>query len=206
MAPRHSLCRGAGNAKVFALRCCCCRPVVSVYACGRHNQQPTKPLRKEEEDLTSWLTPAFLVLPKTTTRKKIVKFTAYFAPSQFFHCLTEYNILIGNYFSSCDLLIFLALSETMYFSAPLTITCIPDLTEEFSICTSGTLRRKGGMSAIPNTKILCLDQFCVTKTGKCRPKVPTFGCQGDMLPTCRQHSQPRAYSCCPREHVAHIQT
>jgi hypothetical protein len=61
----------------------------------------------------------------------------------FFHRLTEYNIVVGDYFSLFDLLIFLALSETMYLSAPPTITCIPDLTEEFSVCTSGTLKRKG---------------------------------------------------------------
>ncbi len=36
------------------------------------------------------------------------------------------------------------------------------------------------------------DRFCVcvTMTGRCRPKVPTFGCRGDMSPTCCQHSQP----------------
>ena len=28
-------------------------------------------------------------------------------------------------------------------------------------------------------------------TGKCQLNVPTFGCRGDMLPTCRQLSQPR---------------
>jgi hypothetical protein len=85
----------------------------------------------------------FFGLTKNKDKKKIGKFTAYFVPSQFFHCLTEYNILVGNYFSSCDLLIFLVLSETMYLLAPPTITHIPDLTEEFSVCTSGTLRRKG---------------------------------------------------------------
>jgi hypothetical protein len=46
------------------------------------------------------------------------------------------------------------------------------------------------MSAIPDTKMLCRDQFCVGTTGLCRPKVPTFGCQADMSPTCWQHSQP----------------
>ncbi len=47
------------------------------------------------------------------------------------------------------------------------------------------------MSAIPDTKMLCWDQFCVGTTGLCWPKVPTFGCRADMLPTCQQHSQPR---------------
>ncbi len=37
----------------------------------------------------------------------------------------------------------LSMSETMYLLAPPTITRITDLTEEFSVCTSGTLRRKG---------------------------------------------------------------
>ncbi len=69
--PRCSLCRGAGNARVFALRCCCCRPVVFLSTRRRGNQQPTKPWRKDEEDLTSWLTPDFLVLPKTKARKKL---------------------------------------------------------------------------------------------------------------------------------------
>jgi hypothetical protein len=85
----------------------------------------------------------FFGLTKNKDKKKIGKLTAYFASSQFFHHLTGYNIVVGNYFLSCDLLIFLALSETMYLLAPPTITCIPDLTEEFSVCTSGTLRRKG---------------------------------------------------------------
>jgi hypothetical protein len=47
------------------------------------------------------------------------------------------------YFSSCDLLVFFELSETMYLLPHPTIAHILDLTEEFSICTSGTLRRKG---------------------------------------------------------------
>ncbi len=85
----------------------------------------------------------FCGLTKNKDKEQIGKFTTYFASSQFFHRLTEYNIVSGNYFSSCGLLIFLALSETMYLLAPPTITCIPDLTEEFSVCTSGTLRRKG---------------------------------------------------------------
>jgi hypothetical protein len=143
--PRCSLRRGAGNARVFALRCCCCRPVVFVSTCGRHNQQPTKPLREEEEDLTSWLTPAFLVLPKTKTRKKWKVYRLFCILSVFCFFIISQNTtsyVVGDYFSSCDQLIFLAYSETMYLSAPPTITCIPDLTEEFSICTSGTLRRK----------------------------------------------------------------
>jgi hypothetical protein len=43
------------------------------------------------------------------------------------------------------------------------------------------------MSAIPDTKMLCGDQFCVGSTGPCWPKVPTFGCRADMSPTCRRH-------------------
>ncbi len=81
----------------------------------------------------------FFGLTKNEDKKKFGKFFAYFASSQFFHRLTEYNIVVGDYFSSCDLLIFLALSETMYLLAPPTITRIQDLTEEFSICASGTL-------------------------------------------------------------------
>ena len=46
------------------------------------------------------------------------------------------------------------------------------------------------MLAIPDTKMLCRDQFCVGTTGPSRPKVPTFGCRADMLPTYWGHSQP----------------
>ena len=55
-------------------------------------------------------------------------------------------------------------------------------------------RRKGWMSAIPDTKMLCWDQFCVATTVACRQNVPTFGCWADMLLTCRQQCQPRATS------------
>ncbi len=53
------------------------------------------------------------------------------------------------------------------------------------------------MSAIPDTKILCRDRFCVTTTGRCRPKVLTFGCWGNMSPTCCRHSHPRPYTVIP---------
>ncbi len=46
------------------------------------------------------------------------------------------------------------------------------------------------MSAITDTKKVSRDRFCVTTTEACRPNVPTFGCRGDMLPTCRQLFQP----------------
>jgi hypothetical protein len=48
------------------------------------------------------------------------------------------------------------------------------------------------MSAIPDTKILCWDWFCVTTTGGCWPKKLTLGCRADMLLTCWQLSQPRS--------------
>ena len=64
---------------------------------------PTQPLCKEEEDLTLWLTHAFLVLPKTTARKKLgslrpilhplffsLSYAAYFASTQIFYHLTLY--------------------------------------------------------------------------------------------------------------------
>jgi hypothetical protein len=38
---------------------------------------------------------------------------------------------------------------------------------------------------------MCRDQNCVAATGAFWPKVPTFGCRGDMSPTCGQLSQPR---------------
>ncbi len=48
------------------------------------------------------------------------------------------------------------------------------------------------MSAITDIKKVCRDQLCVATTGACWPNVPTFGCRGDMSPTCWQLSQPRA--------------
>ena len=46
-----------------------------------------------------------------------------------------------------------------------TVTLISELTEEFSVCTSGTLRRKGWMLAIPDTKILCWINFVLPRQG-----------------------------------------
>ena len=61
----------------------------------------------------------FFGLTKNKDKKRIGQFSHYFASSQFFHCFTEYNmVLVGDNFSSCDLLIFLVLSETMYLSPP----------------------------------------------------------------------------------------
>ena len=49
----------------------------------------------------------------------------------------------------------------------------------------------GECRQIPTQK-MCQDQNCVATTGVFWPNVPTFGCQGNMLPTCWQLSQPRA--------------
>ena len=38
---------------------------------------------------------------------------------------------------------------------------------------------------------MCQDQNCVVMTGAFGQNVPTFGCRGDMLPTCQRLSQPR---------------
>ncbi len=55
-------------------------------------------------------------------------------------------------------------------------------------------RRKGWILAIPNTKMLCQDQFCIATTEACRQNnVPTFGCRADMSPTCWRHYQPSPY-------------
>ena len=51
------------------------------------------------------------VLMKTRT---IGRFTSSFLSSRFIHPLTEYNVVVGAYFSLCDLLIILALSKTMF--------------------------------------------------------------------------------------------
>jgi hypothetical protein len=88
----------------------------------------TQPLHKLEEDHSSWLTSAFLVLPKMKTGKKLGSLPP-ITSSQFFHPLalpilhplsffifSQNNIVLGNYL--CDKLILLALSETMYLSAP----------------------------------------------------------------------------------------
>jgi hypothetical protein len=39
-------------------------------------------------------------------------------------------------------------------------------------------------------KKMCRDQTCVAATGAFGQTVPTFGCRGDMSPTCRQLYQP----------------
>jgi hypothetical protein len=67
----------------------------------------------------------------------------------------------------------------------------PNPTEEFSVCTSGTIGSFCRCRQIPTQK-RCRDQNCVAATGALGENVPTFGCRGDMLPTCRQLSQPRA--------------
>ena len=64
-----------------------------------------------------------------------------FHPLSFF-IFSHYNIIFGNYFSLCDQLIFLR-CQKLCVSRLTAITHIPDLTEEFSVCTFGTLRRKG---------------------------------------------------------------
>ncbi len=46
------------------------------------------------------------------------------------------------------------------------------------------------MLAITDTNKVCWDEFCVATTGACWPNVPTFGCRGDMSPTCWRLSQP----------------
>jgi hypothetical protein len=50
--------------------------------------------------------------------------------------------------------------------------------------------RNAPMLTIPDTKMLCRDQFCVATTEACRRIVPTFGCQATSPTTCRQHCQP----------------
>jgi hypothetical protein len=69
----------------------------------------------------------------------------------------------------------------------------PNLTEEFSICTYGTKEENlVDVGKSRHTK-MCRDQNCVGPTGAFRSKVPTFGCRGDMSPTCRRLSQPRSH-------------
>ncbi len=67
----------------------------------------------------------------------------------------------------------------------------------------GTLRmylwyfkKKRGECRQPRHKNTCRDQICVATTKQCRPKVPTVGCCGDMLPTCWQLFQPRLMRVC----------
>ena len=64
-------------------------------------------------------------------------------------------------------------------------------------------KKKGVNVGNPRHKNMFRDQICVATPERCWPKVPTFGCRGDMLPTCWQHSQPSAQGMCPisdREH------
>ena len=82
--------------------------------------------------------------------------------------------------------IFLALSETKYLLATPTVTHISEVTEEFYVRTYGTLVDVGKS----RQKKMCRDQNCVGATGAFWPKVTTFGCRGDMSPTCRRLSQP----------------
>ena len=65
----------------------------------------------------------------------------------------------------------------------------PNLTEEFYVCTYGTLVDVGKS----RQKKMCRDQNCVGATGEFWPKVTTFGCRGDMSPTCRRLSQPSGW-------------
>ena len=56
------------------------------------------PFCKEEEDLTSWLTPAFLVLPKTKTRKKLESVPPIFHPLSFFIYSQNTTLLLATIF------------------------------------------------------------------------------------------------------------
>ncbi len=77
-----------------------------------------------------------------------------------------------------------------YLSATPTVTHLSELTEEFSVCTSGTKEENMVDVGKSRHKKMCRDQNCVATTGAFWPKVPTFGCRGDMSPTCRRLSQP----------------
>ena len=71
----------------------------------------------------------------------------------------------------------------------------PNLTEEFYVCTYGTKEENLVNVGKSRHKKMCRDQNCVGATGAFRPKVTTFGCRGDMSPTCRRLSQPRGTWC-----------
>ena len=139
------------------------------------------------------------VLTKT---RKIGKFTAYFASSQFF-ILSHHIFFILSVFSSSHI-------TTSYLAT--IFHCVTNLflcfirnhvslaSHNHNPCTRsyrGPLcmyfwyfKKKGVNVSNPRHKNTCPNQICVTTTGQCWPKVPTFGCCGDMLPTCCQHSQP----------------
>ncbi len=69
----------------------------------------------------------------------------------------------------------------------------PNLTEEFSGCTSGNIEENlVDVGKSRHTK-KGWDQNCVGTTGLFWPNVPTFGCRGDMSPSCWQLSQPRCW-------------
>jgi hypothetical protein len=67
----------------------------------------------------------------------------------------------------------------------------PNLTEEFSVCTSGTIEENCMDVGKSQHKKMCRNQNCVGMTGAFWPNVSTFGCRGVMSPTCRRLSQPR---------------
>jgi hypothetical protein len=190
--PHCSLCRGAGNARVFALHCCCCPPVVFISACGRRNQQPTKPLREEEEDLMSWLTPAFWSYQKQSQEKNWKVYRLFCILSVF---SSSHRIQHRSW------QLFFIVWPTYFLGVVRNhVSLGPPNHNLHTRSYRGILRmylwyskKKGANVGYPDTKILCRDWFCVAMTGRCWPKVPTFGCQGDMSPTWRRHSQPSGF-------------
>ncbi len=60
----------------------------------------------------------------------------------------------------CDNLIFLVLSETTYLLATPTVTCISELTEEFSVCTSGNREKFGRCRQITTHKNVSGSKLC----------------------------------------------
>ena len=127
------------------------------------------------------------VLTKTTyftSSQFFIVSPAYFASSQFFHLLTT--------------IIFPRVTNLFYCIIRNHVSLASNNHSPYTRSYRETLcmylwyfKKKGVNAGNPGHKNTCQDQICVAATGLCRPKVPTFGCRGDMLSTCWQHSQLR---------------
>jgi hypothetical protein len=82
MMPRCSLHHGAGNARVFALRCCCCCPANFFSICGRRAQQPT--IAQGGGGTYVMVDTCFFGLTKNKDKKKLESLLPILNPLSFF--------------------------------------------------------------------------------------------------------------------------
>ena len=90
---------------------------------------------------------------------------------------------VGNYLSSCEQLIFFVVRNHVSLGSP-NHTRIPGLTEEFSVCTSGTLKEERGECRPSPTQKCCVGINFVSPGQRHVGKM----CQHLAVgPTCRRH-------------------